>query len=242
MRRRLLEWLRRYLPGELIGVTCALTTAWFVHRSTGSAAAAAIAGSTGEAVGFYGTALVRDMVRYHRLHRGVRPARRIALTVGCAVRDLAVELGPAACLDSLFIRPAMMYLMPQLTGQFMLGTLLGKLTADVFFYSFAITGYEVRKRLFPIRVPAQADPTIRTVPAAGTTKVVPESRATHPTGLAHPPVLTASNSANRSARPPATARSNNPNWPSSSAGTPVVGTAGPVRGQHVATEVGGRPA
>jgi hypothetical protein len=63
-------------------------------------------------------------------------------------RDLTVEFGPAEVFDSVLLRPLLMYAGPVVTGQFIAGTLLGKLLADVAFYAFAITGYEVRKRLF----------------------------------------------------------------------------------------------
>jgi hypothetical protein len=144
--KRVREWLRRYLPAEAVGLTGALAGALVVMRATGSPVAAAFAGSVGETVGYYMTIGWRDLARHHRLL--TRSAHRRTRAVGLTARDLAVEFGPAEALDSIVLRPLLMYLGPVVTGQFLAGTLLGKLAADVAFYAFAITGYEMRKRIF----------------------------------------------------------------------------------------------
>jgi hypothetical protein len=141
------EWLRRYLPAEAVGIVGALAGALLVMRATGAPVAAAFAGSVGETVGYYATIGWRDVVRHHRPLEGT-PHRRFARAVGLTARDLAVEFGPAEALDSILLRPLLMYVGPVVTGHFLAGTLFGKLTADVAFYAFAITGYEVRKRIF----------------------------------------------------------------------------------------------
>jgi len=39
-----------------------------------------------------------------------------------------------------------MYLIPKLTGEFILSTLVGKIIADIFFFVLAIVMYELRKK------------------------------------------------------------------------------------------------
>jgi hypothetical protein len=39
-----------------------------------------------------------------------------------------------------------MYLIPKLMGDFILGTLVGKIIADLFFFVLAIVMYELRKK------------------------------------------------------------------------------------------------
>jgi FHA domain len=56
------RWLRRYGPSELAGIATALAGSWLLGRGTGSSIAAAYGGSFGEAVGFYGFLIVREMV------------------------------------------------------------------------------------------------------------------------------------------------------------------------------------
>jgi len=49
-------------------------------------------------------------------------------------RNLIIEFGPAELLDVLAVRPFFMYLIPKLTGDFLLGTFIGKMIADVIFF------------------------------------------------------------------------------------------------------------
>ncbi|MBC8082980.1 MAG: hypothetical protein H7Z21_07190, partial [Hymenobacter sp.] len=67
-------------------------------------------------------------------------------TFGRNVRALAVEFGPAEVLDSLLIRPALLYYVPHWLGSFAAGILLAKLLADVTFYVPAILSYELSKK------------------------------------------------------------------------------------------------
>jgi hypothetical protein len=60
---QIITWLRRYLPAELIGLLAALLCAWLAIALTGSAPAAAIAGTWGDNLGFYGIMLGRELSR-----------------------------------------------------------------------------------------------------------------------------------------------------------------------------------
>jgi ornithine decarboxylase len=151
-------WARRYLPAELIGLVAALAAALAAFRLTGSGAAAAFAGTAGEAVGYYATIAVRDL----RRHRAGGAARWQALVR--TGRDAAIEFGPAEIVDSLVVRPGLMFAGPLLTGSLIVGTLLGKVAADIVFYTFAIGGYELRTRVFADPKPEGAP----TMPAART--------------------------------------------------------------------------
>jgi hypothetical protein len=105
-RRRVREWLRRYLPAEATGL---LTAPPGPHRRSPA-----------------GSAATRT------------------------VRDLAIGFGPAEVLDTVPVRPAMIYAGQIFTGRFLLGTLLGKVSVDAVFYALAIVGYELRKRIFGV--------------------------------------------------------------------------------------------
>jgi hypothetical protein len=139
------EWLSRYLPAEIIATITALAGAFAVHQFSGSLVLAAIGGTIGENIGYYGYFVVQETARHYAGHRQHPPLRRILLTAAKTLRDLLVEFGPAEALDSLLVRPFCMFVGPQLLGHFGLGILLGKLAADAVFYTFAIIGYEVRK-------------------------------------------------------------------------------------------------
>jgi ornithine decarboxylase len=131
------EWFRRYAPAELGAIVGAVLAATAVDRF-GSAAATAYAGAIGETIVFYGVLFVRDL-------SAQRAGRSPGRAVGRTVRDLVLECGPAELLDTLVARPLAMYLATQAVGSAWLGVVLGKVAADVVFYTVAIIGYEIRK-------------------------------------------------------------------------------------------------
>jgi hypothetical protein len=149
-RQRLKEWMRRYLPAELVGTVAALLAAWVTHAVSGSLAAAAIAGSVGESLGYYGLIARRDLRHYDACHRHLAWPSRLWRTGRRFVRDMLIEFGPAELVDSLFVRPFFMYLIPSLLNNFTAGLLLGKLTADVIFYAVTISSYELKKHYLPL--------------------------------------------------------------------------------------------
>lgn len=55
---------------------------------------------------------------------------------------------PAELLDNLLVRPLFMFVEPQLIGPYAVGVFVGKIAADLVFYSVAVIGYEARKRWF----------------------------------------------------------------------------------------------
>jgi hypothetical protein len=63
------------------------------------------------------------------------------------IRNLFLEFGFAEALDSFYIRPALMYLALNFFTQLEIGILVGKISADIAFYIFAIPAYELRKKI-----------------------------------------------------------------------------------------------
>ena len=144
--RKLREWFGRYLPAEILGTVTALAAAWMVHAVSGSLITAAIAGTIGESLGFYGCLAVREVRYYDALHRDHGRLRRQWLTGTRTLRDLLIEFGPAELVDSFLTRPLFMYLMASLLQNFTAGIVAGKLAADVIFYGIAISAYELKRR------------------------------------------------------------------------------------------------
>lgn len=145
MKQKIREWLRRYLPAELLSVVATLAGAWLVLRLTHSGLSAALAGTWAGNIAYFGWLLGQDM----QLARRALHARHRAYTLRTFwlnVRALAVEFGAAEVLDSLLIRPALMYYLPRWLGSFAGGILAAKLLADVTFYVPAIISYELSKK------------------------------------------------------------------------------------------------
>jgi hypothetical protein len=134
LRQKLAGWLYRYLPAEILGTICALVGASLAFALTGSEAVAALVGAWAENLGFYGRLLAREFAAATSLRGRLR-----------ALRDIALEFGPAEALDSL-LRPALMGLGIALLPELRWGVMAGKLAADLLFYGMAIAVYELRMK------------------------------------------------------------------------------------------------
>ena len=137
-------WIKRYGPSELAGIATALGASWLVHQASGSVIAAAYGASIGEALGFYGSLVTREMIQ-EAYFAGARRAPYGAPEMMRTWRGLFLEFGPAELLDTGVIRPLAMALCTGLLG-WGLGILAGKLLADVAFYLPVIWVYERRRR------------------------------------------------------------------------------------------------
>ena len=62
------------------------------------------------------------------------------------LRNLGLEFGLAEAVDTLALRPGLVFAFMQLIPDLGVAVLLGKLAADVVFYVPAITAYELRRR------------------------------------------------------------------------------------------------
>ena len=156
-RRKLIEWLRRYLPLEIAGWVGELGAAALTYAWTGSLAAAAAAATIGSSVGYYLPAYVSAVRWSSNLESDRRwPARTLRAHL-LALRSLTVEFGPAEVIDSLAVRPALIYAAPLMLDHVVLGWILGGFIADLVFYVFAIFSYERFKRLIAVRRPVRAE-------------------------------------------------------------------------------------
>lgn len=145
------EWLRRYIPAEVLGTMAALIGAWIAYSHTHSYVAAAASGWVGEGIGFYGYFITLELIQNAQFYQGRSFIKRISLAITTASTNLLVEFAPAEILDNFIIRPYLMYLVPQHIHPYPVGFLTGKFAADIIFYALAIVGYETRKRWLPKR-------------------------------------------------------------------------------------------
>jgi hypothetical protein len=140
------EWLRRYILAELLGTAIALALATVAYSHTHSYLAAAGAGFAGEGIGFYGYFIVSELMQHGLRYKGLPLYKQIPLVLAKSGTNLFVEFAPAEVLDNIFVRPVALYIVPQHIKPYVLGFIIGKLGADLFFYIFAIAGYEAKKR------------------------------------------------------------------------------------------------
>jgi hypothetical protein len=137
------EWFNRYKYAELCATSAALASSQFSRIFDGLTTAYLI--TSAEYFAFYGVIIYiayKKLVNKNELLNKKTPLKE----VGLLVRNLVLEFGYPAILDFFIIRPFCMYWMPIVTGNYFIGIILGKITADSFFYSLAIANYELIKR------------------------------------------------------------------------------------------------
>lgn len=147
MKQKLKDWLRRYLPAEIVGTIMALTAASIIHFGTHSALASAFAGTWGENFGYYGCILFQE-IRASRRQYQKKNKRYKIISFFQNLRNLILDFGIAEWIDSGLVRPFFMYAFPKILGNFALGITSGKIAADIIFYIGVIIAYELRKKHF----------------------------------------------------------------------------------------------
>lgn len=142
---RVREWLRRYGPAEVLSLGATLGAAAVATQAGSSEVARALAATWAGNLAYFGYLLGQDV---WQTRRAVRAQGRhyTATTFGRNIRALVVEFGVAEVLDSLLIRPALLYWLPRWLHSVPLGVLAAKLAADVTFYVPTIISYELSKQ------------------------------------------------------------------------------------------------
>ncbi|MEO8863152.1 MAG: hypothetical protein ABI354_02405 [Candidatus Saccharimonadales bacterium] len=141
------EWLHRYLIAELLGTLLALGFAYISFVHTHSYIIAAAAGLLGEGIGFYGYFITAELVVNGKAYRSMPLLKRLSSIIYRSSTNLLVEFAPAEVIDTIFVRPFLMYYAPQHLKPYALGFIVGKFAADGIFYIFAISGYELKRRI-----------------------------------------------------------------------------------------------
>src|SRR4051794_33900283 len=109
---KLREWTRRYLPAEVAGSVTALASALVARTCGASYILAAVIGSLGENVGFYGYFLICGTAQHYRTSHRLSGFTRLKTAVSLTLRDILIEFSVAEAVDSLLLRPFLMFLMP----------------------------------------------------------------------------------------------------------------------------------
>jgi hypothetical protein len=137
------EWFDRYKYAEIAATSAALASSQFSRIFDGLTTAYLI--TFAEYVAFYGVIL---FMGYQKLVKanGLLDKKTSLKEILFLIRNLLLEFGYPAILDLFFIRPFCMYWMPILTGNYFMGIILGKISADSIFYGLAIVNYELIKR------------------------------------------------------------------------------------------------
>ena len=145
MKHKVKEWVKRYLPAEILSILLTLISAWLANELTHNAITTALASTWGGNIAYFGYILVSDVwisINNCKRVNEVYAWKNFLLDI----KALAVEFGVAELIDSLLIRPALMFYCPIWLNNLSLGVLVGKIAADVTFYIPTIISYELGKK------------------------------------------------------------------------------------------------
>jgi len=145
MKHKVVEWIKRYGPSEIIGTVTAIGGAAIAFFLTSNSVVTAYAGTICENIGFYITFIIIDVSKSIAHHKNTA-LKYGARTFLKDIRNLILEFGPAEFLDTLIIRPALMFIFPIIIGNLAIGIFIGKITADIAFYLPTVIAYEMKKK------------------------------------------------------------------------------------------------
>ena len=145
MRNKIKGWIKRYLPAEIFGTLGAIIFPTGVSFFTENILIIALVGTWGENIGFYGTMIFQE-IKKDRAKRDKLNKHYGLISFGKSIRNIFLEFGVAETADTLFVRPAVMYLTISNIGNLQLGVFIGKIIADAIFYIPTVVSYELRKK------------------------------------------------------------------------------------------------
>lgn len=141
MWKKVFHYLKRYGLAELAGGAFVLLISSLVYHFTRNKIAAAYAGTIGENIGFYGMIIGGDIIAAKK-----RSENWNWKHVAPVLKNVLVEFGGAEFLDSLVVRPGLLYLGTSLIKKYQLGALAGVVAADIVFYAMAVLSSELLQR------------------------------------------------------------------------------------------------
>ena len=137
------EWFNRYKYAELASTSAALTTSLFSKIYSGITIAYLI--TFAEYLAFYSAILISSYKKLNAKNKLLNQETSFKDFL-LLLKNLVLEFGYPAFLDFLIVRPFCMYWMPILCGNYFLGIIFGKISADLCFYFFTIVNYEIIKK------------------------------------------------------------------------------------------------
>lgn len=146
MKYKIINWLKRFLPAELLGSALAIVVSYSVLYFSHNAVLAAYAAAIADTSGFYATLFVQGMLRLNQQLKSRKQPFQPVHTWQ-VLQSMLIEFGPAELLDSLLLRPFFMYLFPALLHNRAWGILVGKVVSDVCFYVPVIIIAAVKSRI-----------------------------------------------------------------------------------------------
>jgi len=135
------KWLKRYLLPEIAGTVVAVCAATLFNLFCNNKVIVAYAATVGEAIGFYSTMFVSDLLTENK-KRKLKNVKFNFKNIFKIFLSLLIEFGPAGIIDGIFLRPFFMYLFPLVFKSFTFGIFIGKIVGDIMFYLIVMLSNE----------------------------------------------------------------------------------------------------
>ncbi len=139
MRNKFLEWFNRYKFPELAASTSIVCTGLLSNYFDINKILESFLLTWCEFIAFYSVVLLIQIKKTRSQKKSIIFNKKFFFK---EIGILFIEFGPAAILDFMIIRPFFMYHLPIWTFDNIFGIILGKIAADVFFYTQTIINYE----------------------------------------------------------------------------------------------------
>ena len=140
MKNKIKERIKRYWIAEISWTLGALALPTIASFFTSNVVIFALSGTRWENIWFYGTMIFQEMYKLKKLKHS---PKHIFIK---SLRNILLEFGIAEISDSLFVRPAIMYLTLSNINNMQLGIFIWKIIGDLVFYIPTIISYELRKK------------------------------------------------------------------------------------------------
>jgi len=140
MKNKIKERIKRYWIAEISWTLWALALPTIASFFTSNIVILALSGTRGENIWFYWTMIFQEIYKLKRLKHS---PKNIFIK---SLRNILLEFGVAEISDSLFVRPAIMYLTLSNINNMQLGIFIWKIIGDLVFYIPTIISYELRKK------------------------------------------------------------------------------------------------
>ena len=143
--RKVKKWIKRYVPAEIVSVALTLLSVLLTYKYSDSRITTALVGTWAGNIGYFGYIITADIIAANRQLK--EENRKYSFSVfKRIVTALIIEFGIAEVIDSLIVRPFLMYQIPLWLGSLVWGSVIAKLIADITFYIPAIIGYEFSRK------------------------------------------------------------------------------------------------
>jgi hypothetical protein len=146
MKIKVNEWLKRYFPAEIVSMILTIVSAelafYFTQNNIATALIATLIGNT-----VYFSCILLSDIQSTRKQCLINKQEYTQVIFYKNIKALFVEFGLAEVIDTLLIRPFLMYYFPIMVNSLTWGAFLAKITADITFYVPTILSYEFSKKI-----------------------------------------------------------------------------------------------